>query len=125
MSARKTLPKTLQKQLRAALEAERDELLGQVSDLDSEAEVSRWRDGGFDDDPADSGSANLERDRVQSLSGHARRILAEVEAALQRMDEGTYGVCANCGQAIERDRLEALPYATLCMDCKRGEERRR
>ncbi len=125
MSARKTLPKTLQKQLRAALEAERDELLGQVSDLDAEADVSRWRDGGFDDDPADSGSANLERDRAQSLSGHARRILAEVEAALERMDAGTYGVCENCGQAIERDRLEALPYATLCMDCKRGEERRR
>ena len=125
MTARKTLPKTLQKQLRAALESERDELLGQVSDLEAEADVSRWRDGGFDDDPADSGSANLERDRAQSLSGHARRTLAEVEAALERMDAGDYGTCANCGAAIERDRLEALPYATLCMDCKRGEERRR
>ncbi len=125
MTAPKALPKTLQKQLRAALESERDELLGQVSDLEAEADVSRWRDGGFDDDPADSGSANLERDRAQSLSGHARRTLAEVEAALERMDEGSYGTCANCGAAIERARLEALPYATLCMDCKRGEERRR
>lgn len=125
MSARKTLPKTLQKQLRAALEQERDELIGQVSDLEAESDVSRWRDGGFDDDPADSGSANLERDRAQSLSGHARRTLGEVEAALERMDAGEYGTCANCGAAIERERLEALPYATLCMDCKRGEERRR
>lgn len=125
MTARKTLPKTLQKQLRAALETERDELLGQVSDLDAEADITRWRDGGFDDDPADSGSANLERDRAQSLSTHARRILGEVEAALGRMDAGSYGVCENCGSAIERERLEALPYATLCMDCKRGEERRR
>ena len=125
MTARKTLPKTLQKQLRAALENERDELLGQVSDLDAEADVSRWRDGGFDDDPADSGSANLERDRAQSLSGHARRMLVEVEAAIERMDQGDYGVCAGCGKPIERARLEALPYATLCMDCKRGEERRR
>ncbi len=125
MSARKTLPKTFLKQLRAALENERDELLGQVSDLEAEADISRWRDGGFDDDPADSGSANLERDRAQSLSGHARRMLVEVDAALGRMDEGTYGTCANCGAAIERERLEALPYATLCMDCKRGEERRR
>lgn len=125
MSARKTLPKTLQKQLRAALEQERDELIGQVSDFEAESDVSRWRDGGFDDDPADSGSANLERDRAQSLSGHARRTLGEVEAALERMDAGEYGTCANCGAAIERERLEALPYATLCMDCKRGEERRR
>jgi DnaK suppressor protein len=125
MTARKTLPKTVQKQLRQALESERDELLGQVSDLEAEADVSRWRDGGFDDDPADSGSANLERDRAQSLSGHARRMLVQVEAALGRLDEGTYGVCENCGSPIERDRLEALPYATLCMECKRGEERRR
>ena len=125
MTARRTLPKTLQQQLRAALESERDELLGQVADLEAEADVSRWRDGGFDDDPADSGSANLERDRAQSLSGHARRMLVQVEAALERMDAGAYGTCEQCGSAIERARLEALPYATLCMDCKRGEERRR
>jgi DnaK suppressor protein len=125
MTARKTLPKTLQKQLRASLEAERAELLGQVADLDAEADISRWRDGGFDDDPADSGSANVERDRAQSLSTHARRILTAVERALHRMDEGTYGICDNCGTHIQRDRLEALPYATLCMECKRGEERRR
>lgn len=125
MTSRKNLPKTLQKRLRAALEVERDELLGQVTDLDAESDITRWRDGGFDDDPADSGSANLERDRARSLSAHAQRTLEEVELALERMDGGTYGVCTNCGSAIERDRLEALPYATLCMDCKRGEERRR
>lgn len=125
MTSRKTLPKTLLKQLRAALEAEREELLGQVADLDAEADISRWRDGGFDDDPADSGSANLERDRAQSLSGYARRTLEAVDNALARMDDGLYGICEQCGTAIERDRLEALPYATLCMECKRGQERRR
>jgi DnaK suppressor protein len=125
MTSRKTLPKTLLKQLRASLEAEREELLGQVADLDAEADISRWRDGGFDDDPADSGSANLERDRAQSLSGYARRTLEAVNNALARMDDGAYGICEQCGTAIERDRLEALPYATLCMECKRGEERRR
>lgn len=125
MTARKSLPKTLQKQLRASLERERGELLAQMADLDAEADITRWRDGGFDDDPADSGSANVERDRAQSLSTHARRMLVDVDAALGRMDDGTYGKCAICGTPIERDRLEALPYATLCMDCKRGEERRR
>jgi len=125
MASRKTLPKTLLKQLRASLETEREELLGQVADLDAEADISRWRDGGFDDDPADSGSANLERDRAQSLSGYAKRTLESVDNALARMDDGTYGTCEQCGTAIERDRLEALPYATMCMECKRGEERRR
>lgn len=125
MTSRKKLSKTAQKRLRDALESERQELLGQVADLDAESDISRWRDGGFDDDPADSGSANLERDRAQSLSGYARRTLEAVEVALQRMDDGSYGTCENCGALIERARLEALPYATLCMDCKRLEEHRR
>lgn len=125
MPSQKKLPKTLLKQLRAALENERAELLGQVADLEAESDIRRWRDGGFDDDPADSGSANLERDRAQSLSGHARRLLVDIEAALERMDEGSYGTCGECETRIERDRLEALPYATLCMDCKRDAERRR
>lgn len=125
MPSRKTLSKTLLKQLRASLENERAELLGQVADLDAEADIRRWRDGGFDDDPADSGSANLERDRAQSLSSHARRLLEDIDTALQRMDDGSYGTCLECGTRIERERLEALPYATLCMDCKRNAERRR
>ncbi len=125
MATSKKLTKTLQKQLRGELERERGELLGQVADADAEADISLWRDGGFDDDPADSGSANVERDRAQSLSAHARRLLGYIDTALGRMDEGSYGACENCGNAIEIERLEALPYATLCMDCKRGEERRR
>lgn len=125
MASRKTLSKTLLKQLRASLENERAELLGQVADLDAEADIRRWRDGGFDDDPADSGSANLERDRAQSLSSHARRLLEDIDTALTRMDDGTYGTCQECGTRIEKERLEALPYATLCMDCKRNAERRR
>lgn len=124
MTAKK-LTKTLQKQLRSALEHERAELLSQVADLESEADITRWRDGGFDDDPADTGSANVERDRAQSLSSHARSLLVAIDGALERMDEGSYGHCARCGNLIEAARLEALPYATLCMDCKRREERRR
>lgn len=125
MTSRKKLPKTVLKKLRTALENERAELIGQVADLEAEADIRRWRDGGFDDDPADSGSANLERDRAQSLSGHARRLLGDIDTALARMDAGSYGTCQECGVVIKRDRLEALPYATLCMDCKRNAERRR
>lgn len=122
MATTKKLTKTRLAALRSALEDERDELLGQVKDLDSEADITRWRDAGFDDDPADTGSANMERERAQSLSAHARRILDEIDAALRRLDDGTYGTCERCGQKIEVDRLEALPYATLCMACKKREE---
>ncbi|MFP4235534.1 MAG: TraR/DksA family transcriptional regulator [Nitriliruptoraceae bacterium] len=112
-------------QLRARrqdLVAERAELLEQVVELDAEADVNNWREGGFDDDPADAGSASFERETAQSLSNHARRLLTQIDDALRRMEAGTYGRCASCGEYIEAERLEALPYATLCMACKRREE---
>lgn len=122
MATTKKLTKTRLAALRKALEEEREELLEQVANLDSEADITRWRDAGFDDDPADTGSANMERERAQSLSAHARRILEAIDAALRRMDDGSYGSCERCGNRIEVDRLEALPYATLCMTCKKQEE---
>ncbi|MEX2549641.1 MAG: TraR/DksA C4-type zinc finger protein [Nitriliruptoraceae bacterium] len=114
-----------QKQLRARreeLEAERAQLLEQVVELDAEADVNNWREGGFDDDPADAGSASFERETAQSLSNHARGILIQIDDALRRIDNGTYGICERCGEKIELERLEAIPYATLCMTCKRREE---
>lgn len=123
MAAPKKLTAARKKKLRAALERERGELIAQVEDLEAETDITRWRDGGFDDDPADSGSANVERDRAQSLSKHARRMLEGIELALRRMDEGSYGSCESCGKNIELARLDALPYATLCMDCKQAQER--
>lgn len=122
MARRKSLTKTQLRDIRAALLEERGGLLAQVADLDAEADVKNWRDGGFDDDPADSGSASFERETAQSLSNHARSLLEQIDDAVRRIDGGTYGGCERCGQPIEPERLEALPYATLCMDCKRRDE---
>jgi RNA polymerase-binding transcription factor DksA len=109
--------------LREALEDERARLTEQVTTLDATAVVGAWGDGGFDDDQADSGVATLERDRAQSLAQNARRILDQTEAALRRMDAGTYGKCERCGESIELERLKALPYATLCLADKQMDER--
>lgn len=122
MARQKTLTKTQIDKLRQELLDERATLLDQVEDLDAEADVNNWREGGFDDDPADAGSASFERETAQSLSNHARRMLAQIDEALRRMDAGNYGTCERCGNPIEAARLEALPYATLCMDCKRRDE---
>ncbi len=122
MAARKKLTKTQIKQFRESLLEEREQLVGQVEGLDAEADVKRWRDGGFDDDPADSGSASFERETAQSLSRHARNLLVEIDDAVRRMDAGTFGACERCGEQIDRERLDALPYARLCMDCKRRDE---
>ena len=51
-------------------------------------------------------------------------MLAEIDAALKRIEDGTYGTCTNCGNEILPERLEARPWATLCIDCKRRREGR-
>ena len=50
-------------------------------------------------------------------------MLSAIDAALKRIEEGTFGACVNCGEAISEERLAALPWATMCIDCKRLEER--
>jgi DnaK suppressor protein len=122
MTRRKKLTKSQLARIREELVEERASLLEQVADLDAEADVKNWREGGFDDDPADAGSASFERETAQSLSNHARNLLSQIDDAMRRMDAGTYGTCERCGETIETERLEALPYATLCMACKRRDE---
>ena len=119
---RRPLSPTKLRAFREGLVAERAQLLGQVEGLDAEADVKNWRESGFDDDPADAGSASFERETAQSLSLHARNLLSQIDEALRHLDEGTYGDCVSCGRRIELERLEALPYTTQCMDCRRREE---
>jgi len=59
------------------------------------------------------------RDRRLSLLEQLEDQLTDVNKALDRIEEGTYGICTNCGEAIMHERLEALPYAELCIDCQR------
>ena len=119
---RRPLSDTRLRSFREGLVAERQQLLGTVEDLDAEADVKNWRESGFDDDPADAGSASFERETAQSLSLHARNLLAQIDDALRRMDDGVFGDCIACGLRIELERLEAIPYTTHCMDCRRREE---
>jgi DnaK suppressor protein len=79
--------------------------------------------GGSDNHLADIATHTYDRELDSTLEGAEEQHLARVEAALKRIDEGTYGTCENCGQPIAADRLEAMPWATLCIDCKRKAER--
>lgn len=122
MVTKKKLTKSQLTRIREGLVAERSQLIAQATELDAEADIKQWRDAGFDDDPADTGSANFERERAQSLANHARRLLLQIDDALARIEAGTYGRCERCGDAIEAERLEAIPYATLCLEDKRRDE---
>ncbi len=75
-------------------------------------------------DQADVGSTSFERDHELTVLINERDKLAQIDRALGRIDDGTYGVCESCGQPIGKMRLMAFPRATLCMTCKQREERR-
>ena len=80
---------------------------------------------GSGDHLADSATDTFMRELDEGLGENAEHILGEIEEALRRIDVGTYGVCLVCGRSIGEDRLEAVPYATLCIDDKRALERGR
>jgi DnaK suppressor protein len=72
---------------------------------------------------ADTASVTVDREIDYSLEENEERVLAAIDAALARIENGTYGLCERCGKVIEEQRLEAIPYATLCIDDKRRDER--
>lgn len=77
---------------------------------------------GSGDHLADSATETFMRELDEGLEENADHLLGEIEAALGRIEEGTYGRCTSCGKPIALERLEAVPYATLCIDDKRAQE---
>jgi DnaK suppressor protein len=98
--------------LRALLEEERDELRARL------AELGFGGDGlNYDSNFADSSQVTAERGEAEALAAKLRETLDEVEAALEKMEGGTYGTCEDCGKQINPARLEAKPAAKHCIDC--------
>jgi RNA polymerase-binding protein DksA len=81
------------------------------------------QDSTADNHPADVATVTFDRELDYSLEENEERLLEAIDASLARIDEGTYGICTACGQPIGEERLEALPWTTQCIDCKRKEER--
>jgi DnaK suppressor protein len=77
----------------------------------------------FDEEYADAGTATFERERDLSLSNNIRDMIEKIDKALERIEDGTYGLCERCGRPIEKARIKALPYASLCIKDKQAEER--
>jgi RNA polymerase-binding transcription factor DksA len=72
---------------------------------------------------ADHASEMVEREVDETLEENAEHVIEEIDAALARIADGTYGTCSVCGAPIPEERLDALPYATLCLEDKRMRER--
>lgn len=113
--------------LRMRLDEERERVERQIAGLtdsglgeslsDSTGEVSA-----YDNHPADLGSETFERSKDFALRENARIILGNINKAYEKIDDGTYGICENCKEDVPLERLQALPYATLCVECKEREE---
>ena len=123
------LPAATLEKLRSILLAERSTYLRQAEDLAAEAAaLIAEREPGevqFDEESGEGDTIAAERERDLTLSASARAAVEEIDRALERIDTVGYGYCANCGTKIPMARLEALPYAALCIPCKSREERRR
>ena len=105
--------------LRSRLESERKHLTKELKQLTANIRpAEERREGSPFGKREEEATETLELEKRLALEKRLRDLLAEVEHALHKFEEGTYGSCDVCGQPIDPARLEALPQANLCMDCK-------
>ena len=103
--------RTIDPAVRAALINERDRLVAQISAL----EPGHGGSADFDDNFADSGQVAAEQGENKLLAAQLRGELEEIERAMAKIEDGTYGRCETCGEAIPAPRLEAVPTARFCI----------
>jgi len=114
--------------LKCRLEVERGELREQLTTIEEEAFAATQSelsgDVGLDDESADAGTATFEREKDLSIENNVRDLLAKIDRALGRIDDGSYGICDRCGKPIEKARIKALPYVDLCIKDAQAQSRR-
>jgi DnaK suppressor protein len=113
--------------LKASLEAERARLEDEIADLERDSATNLTDASGennYRDHMADQGTATFGKELDMSLGDNARDLYTQVIGALCRIEEGSYGTCVRCSEAISVDRLKAMPAAGLCITCKEWEESR-
>jgi DnaK suppressor protein len=112
--------------VRRTLERERERLTAALATVNHEGSLGEETGElatGPGDGLADHASETFLRELDSGLEENAGNLLAEIEAALARIEEGTYGTCVVCGRPIPEERLAAVPYASLCLEDKRAQER--
>jgi RNA polymerase-binding protein DksA len=105
----------------------RERLVGKVDFMQGEALKKSRQDasGDLSNVPihmADVGTDNYERDIMIELIQNGEEGVRNIDTALEKIEEGTFGVCELCAKKINKERLKAVPYAKLCIDCQREEE---
>lgn len=118
--ARKLAKSTLER-FRKRLEEEKERLEELSADYERDLEEARLTESSSDRSPdpgnAEASSMKLEYAKELSIEQNTLDLLRKAERALEQIDAGTYGTCESCGKAIPVERLEVLPYSTLCVEC--------
>jgi RNA polymerase-binding protein DksA len=116
-------------EFRSLLEQERERLLATIAHLheasprNMEDEVGELAGRAPDNHLGDMASVTFERELDEGLEEGALQSLAQIERALAKIDDGTYGICERCGREIAEERLRARPWALLCIDDQRLADR--
>lgn len=112
-------------ELKLRLEEERQRLRADIDAVANRpAEYRPTVESYYGNHLADAGTDTFEEEKALALEAHLVGLLGKVDEALRRFEQGTYGICEECGQPIAPERLEALPYATTCLKCQQPAARR-
>ncbi|MBI2612131.1 TraR/DksA C4-type zinc finger protein [Candidatus Gottesmanbacteria bacterium] len=117
------LPKEILAQIKEHLNLEKNKLEENLASLEAQDPFSnpdRLNDNAASDTEA---SEETSHDRMEALEKQLKQSLAEIAEAFLRIDNGTYGICQNCGNLIDTDRLAVKPTAVLCVTCERKREK--
>lgn len=104
--------------IRDRMHSERDDIIAQLEEMGVSPDTGNPSEVEFEQGFADSGQATAEKARVLSIAEGLIEIKNEIDEALDRITDGTYGACVSCGTPIPPERLEARPYARECVACK-------
>jgi RNA polymerase-binding protein DksA len=112
--------------IRSRLEQERKQITEELEQIAADNRIAdEHRDGALFGKRGEASAETTEMRKRLALKHQLSESLAEVEHSLHKLDDGTYGMCDNCGEGINNARLEALPQANLCLNCKALQERRK
>lgn len=109
---------------RKLLLAERERILQEHRAVAAGNSTAGYELADYDNHPADAASDTYERTKDYAIEENFREIVERIDEALRKIEDESYGVCDRCGEPIHPDRLRAIPYATMCIDCQEIIERR-
>jgi len=116
------MDKVFTEQIKQSLSEQKAEIISNL--IASDEDIKEIMEGMDPKDLADIASDDIDRKMIEALGTQELKRLKLIDSALTRIEQGKYGLCMKCGVRIPKDRLEAMPYALMCISCKTADERK-